>query len=275
MKFTRVLLTAVLVLSVLTGAVACTFFNSSPSEELELKIYDYLEKKYPDLEFEIKSYTHDNYTSGKYVFNVFCKTTGIDFLVYQSSFLTTDSYTVTYANLSIEEMFVGLFGESIMSEHVQSLQWLDIYADGNTGYKFREVDLSQLPTSAADIEDIYRITIYSQNTTDVLKSLRAIAEKLHEMGIDCNQIIFEWVQNDYSIIFTTDTYTLINAPKESLKAFLTYIDEAKKSDEIVTISFVTRVKHAELFIKDIDPDKFIPGFSEEEPAPKIPEENVQ
>lgn len=275
MKIARVLLTIALALLILTGTIACNFWTPEPSEELELKIYDYLGKKYPGLDFEIKSYTHDTYTSGKYVFNVFCKTTEIDFLVYQSSFLTTDSYTVTYANLSMEEMLVGLLGKELMAEHVKSVQWLDIYADGNTGYKFREVDLFQLPNSASDIEDIHRITIYAQNTNDVLKSLRAITEKLTESGIDCSHIIFEWVQNDYSIVFTTDTYTLINAPKESLKEFLTYIDEAKKSDDIVNISFVSRVKRTELFIKDMEADKFIPGFNEKKSDSQTSENAVQ
>ncbi len=275
MKIVRVLLAAALALVILTGTFSCTFPELPLSEESEQKIYDYLQKKYPDLEFEIKSYSHDTYTSGKYVFNVFCKTTEIDFLVYQSSFLTTDSYTVTYANLSMQEMLVGLLGKDIMSEHAKSVQWLDLYADGNTGYKFREVDLSELPDSATEIEDIHRITIYAQETEDILKSLRAIAEKLHEVGIDCDKIIFEWVQNDYNIIFTTDTYTLINASKESLGEFLTYIDEAKKSDEIVTISFISRVKRTELFIKDMDPDQFIPGFSEKKTDVKTPDKTVQ
>ena len=108
MKSVRIFLAAMLSLFILSGVAACNFLTTPPSEKLELNIYDYLEKKYPDLEFEIKSYTQDNYTSGKYVFNVSCKTTDIDFLVYQSSFLVTDSYSVTHANLSMEEMLIPL-----------------------------------------------------------------------------------------------------------------------------------------------------------------------
>ena len=262
MKITRVLLAAVLALSVLAGAVACTFLNTAPSEELEHKIYDYLENKYPGLEFEIKSYTQDNYTSGKYVFNVFCKTTEIDFLVYQSSFLTTDSYTVTYANLSMEEMIVGVLGERVMSDYAKSVQWLDLYADGNTGYKFREVDLSALPESAVGLENIYRIPMYAQNTADALQSLRAITEKLDESGIHCKSITFEWEQNDYTIVFTTDTCTINNASDEALTKFINYLDNAKKNDDLITISFVSRIKRVAFSTENMDPNQFVPGFNE-------------
>lgn len=262
MKIARALLTIALALCILSGALSCTFLNTQPAEELELEIYDYLGKKYPGLEFEIKSYTHDTYTSGKYVFNVFCKTTEIDFLVYQSSFLTTDSYTVTYANLSMEEMLVGILGENIMSNYAKSLQWLDVYADGNTGYRFREVDLSALPESAVGIDSIYRIVLYATNTDEALQSLRAVTEKLDESGIHCNKITFEWIQSDYSIAFTTDTCTINNASDEALTKFINYLDTAKQSDDLVTISFVSRLKRVEFSTQNMDPDKFVPGFNE-------------
>ena len=71
MKISRILLTAVLTLVLLIGTVACTLLTTTYTEELETNIYAYLNEKYPDLEFEIKSYTQDTYTSGKYVFRVF------------------------------------------------------------------------------------------------------------------------------------------------------------------------------------------------------------
>jgi hypothetical protein len=238
--------------------------TAPPSEELETKIYTYLENKYPGMEFEIKSYTQDTYTSGKYVFNVFCKTTEIDFLVYQSSFLTTDSYTVTYANLSMEEMLVGILGETLMSTHVKAFQWLDAYADGNTGYKFREVDLTKLPESALEIKSIYKIMLNSQDTESAVRSLKAVMEQLTVSGIECDKITFEWFQDDYNIVFTTDTNTLTTATDEQLGTFLKYVSSAKQSDEIVKISYVSRMKSAELFLDEIDEDAKIPGFFEPE-----------
>jgi hypothetical protein len=264
MKNFRVLMAFALVLSFLTGAVACSFLTAPPSEELETKIYTYLENKYPGMEFEIKSYTQDTYTSGKYVFNVFCKTTEIDFLVYQSSFLTTDSYTVTYANLSMEEMLVGILGETLMSTHVKAFQWLDAYADGNTGYKFREVDLTKLPESALEIKSIYKIMLNSQDTESAVRSLKAVMEQLTVSGIECDKITFEWFQDDYNIVFTTDTNTLTTATDEQLGTFLKYVSSAKQSDEIVKISYVSRMKSAELFLDEIDEDAKIPGFFEPE-----------
>ena len=262
MKFARVLLTIVLALVMLTGAVSCSFSFLTPphSEELELKIYDYLQGKYPELEFEITSYKQDTFTSGKYVFNVTCKTTEIDFLVYQSSFLTTDSYTVTYANLSVEEMLVGVLGETIMSTHAKSVQWLDMFADGNTGYRFREVDLTTLPTSALEIEDIYKIVLNFQDMETTVQALKDITEKLTGEDIPCNTITFEWIQNDYTIEFTTNTYTLTEATEEELLGFLTYVDEAKKTDEFVTVSFVSRIKKTQLFLDEMESTENVPGF---------------
>ncbi|MBR6743627.1 MAG: hypothetical protein IKM00_00210 [Clostridia bacterium] len=262
MKIARTVLTLALVLCIFVSAVGCSFINVTPSAELEQKIYDYLQGKYPGLEFEIKSYTRDIYTSGKYVFKVFCVTTGIHFLVYQSSFLTTDSYTVTYANLAMEEMLVGVLGETIMSDHAKSLQWLDTYADDATGYRFREVDLATVPDSAVGLESIYRITMYAQTTEEALHSLRAITEKLDESGIHCNSISFEWVQNDYTIIFTTDTCTINDSSDEAITTFIDYIDGATQTDDLVNISFVSRVKRVTFSTKDLDPEKFVPGFNE-------------
>ena len=264
MKFTRILLTIILSLVILMGTVSCAFLTTTHSEDLELKIYNYLQEKYPNLEFEITSYKQDTFTSGKYVFDVTCKTTEIDFLVYQSSFLTTDSYTVTYANLAMEEMLVGILGETIMSTHAKSIQWLDLYADGNTGYRFREVDLKSLPDSALGIENIYKIVLPAQNTENSLQSLKAITEKLNDEEIQCDTITFEWIQNDYTIEFTTNTYTLTKATDEELLGFLTYVDEAKKTDEFVTISFVSRIKKTQLFLDKTESTANIPGFRVQE-----------
>lgn len=262
MKIFRSLLTILLAFLILTGSVACAFLEPPLSEETELKIYDYLEKKYPDLEFEITSYSQDTYTSGKYIFNVNCKTTDVDFLVYQSSFLITDSYTVTYANLAMEEKLVAVLGKTIMTDYAKSIQWLDIYADGNTGYKFRDVDLTTLPESVVGIDSIYRVVINAQNTAEVFETLKIITEKFDHATVHCSSITFEWVQNDYTIVFTTDTCTINNATEEELASFIDYVDGAKKNDEFITISFVSRIKRVQASTTDISPDKFIPGLHE-------------
>lgn len=262
MKIFRSLFTIVLALLILTGSVSCTFLETPLSEEMELKIYEYLGQKYPDLEFEITSYSQDTYTSGKYVFHVRCKTTEIDFLVYQSSFLITDSYTVTYANLAMQEKIVAVLGKAIMTDYAKSIQWLDVYADGNTGYKFRDVNLAELPDSVVGIDSIYRVVINAKSTDEAVEALKIITEKLDEAKVHCNSITFEWVQNDYSIVFTTDTCTINNATEEELVKFINYVDNAKKTDEFVTISFVSRVKRVQASTTDIDPNKFIPGLHE-------------
>ena len=271
MKLTRIMPAIMILLLIVIGAAACTLLTAPHSETLETNIYAYLEEKYPDLEFEIKSYTQDTYTSGKYVFQIFCKTTEIDFQIYQSSFLTTDSYTVTYANQTVGNMLLSFFEESLPSVHIKSVQWLDLYADGNTGYKFRDVDLSQLPDTVSEIESIYRIELLSEDTADVTQALRSVAEILNSENVPCDKISFEWVQADYAIIFNTNMLTLNSASDEQLAAFLTYVEEAKQSDEIITVSYLTRIKYVGLFLDEIEDEKTIPGFGD----PKTEEDTAK
>ena len=268
MKISRILLTAVLTLVLLIGTVACTLLTTTYTEELETNIYAYLNEKYPNLEFEIKSYTQDTYTSGKYVFRVFCKTTEIDFEIHQSSFLTTDSYTVTYANLEIEKMFLTFFGDSLSEAQIQSIQWLDLYADGSTGYKFRDVDLSQLPHSVSEVKNIYRISLLANDTDGVLQALKTMNDKLSTADIVCNQVTFEWLQNDFSVLLTTNTFTLNTASEEEMVEFLSYLGEVRQSDGIITVSYIPRVKYATLFLDKLENDKVIPGFEGRFPEAK-------
>ena len=273
MKCSRILLTAVLTLVLLIGAVACTLLTTTQTEELETKIYTYLGEKYPDLEFEIKDYTQDTYTSGKYVFHVFCKTTEIDFEIHQSSFLTTDSYTVTYANLEMEKMFLTFFGDSLSEAQIQSVQWLDPYADGSAGYKFRDVDLSQLPRSVSEVKNIYRISLLANDTDSVLQALQTVSDKLNTAEVVCEQVTFEWLQNDFSVTLTTNTFTLNTASEEEMIAFLTYLSEVRQSDGIVTVSYIPRVKYATIFLDKLENDKIIPGFEGRFPEAKTADMN--
>lgn len=273
MKCSRILLTAVLTLVLLIGAVACTLLTTTQTEELETKIYTYLGEKYPDLEFEIKDYTQDTYTSGKYVFHVFCKTTEIDFEIHQSSFLTTDSYTVTYANLEMEKMFLTFFGDSLSEAQIQSVQWLDPYADGSAGYKFRDVDLSQLPCSVSEVKNIYRISLLANDTDSVLQALQTVSDKLNTAEVVCEQVTFEWLQNDFSVTLTTNTFTLNTASEEGMIAFLTYLSEVRQSDGIVTVSYIPRVKYATIFLDKLENDKIIPGFEGRFPEAKTADMN--
>ena len=140
MKFKRIL-SIFLMLSILILSSSCSFLNVSSSVKVETVISDYLNNKYPALEFEIGSYTQDTYTSGRYVFNVYCKTTSVEFTVYHSSFLTTDSYSVVYANYAMEKSLLSILGEEFCELYVNNIQWKNLYADGSDGYRFRTMEL--------------------------------------------------------------------------------------------------------------------------------------
>ena len=275
MKIAHIALTTVLVLLILIGAAACSFLTMPHSEELELKIYTYLEEKYPDLEFKIQGYTQETYTNGKYVFHVLCKTTEVEFQIYHSSFLTTDSYSVTYANLSAEKMLFTSLGESLTQTYIQSIQWLNPYADGNTGYKFRDVDLSQWQNSVSDIESIHKIKLSTADTDSTLQAIQAITEKLNSEGIACDRISFEWVQEDYTIVFNTNMFTLNNASNEEMLAFLSYLCDGKQSDENITVSYISRTKYATLFLDELENGESIPGFGNLNSEHRENEKNIE
>jgi|GEM_PF-2500948 len=255
MKIARRTMTIALAVFVLIGCVGCSFLETSPSEKLETKIYGYLSEKYPGLEFEIKSYTQDHYTSGKYVVNVFCKTTEIDFLVYHSSFLTTDSYTVTCANIAMEEILLGILGKEITDTYVDSAQWLDIYADGSTGYRFREVDLSQMPFKPSDIRNIDHIYVHAKDIDDLAHAIKSVSEKLLAGGVLYENITFEWKLNDYTVLFTTNSNTLKQISDEEFDSVLKRIEEARQSDELVSIAPLSRTKTVRYFYDGITSDK--------------------
>ena len=221
-----------------------------------------MRKKYPNLEFEIKNCTQDTYTSGKYTFQVFCKTTEIDFLIYRLSFLTTDSYAVTYANLSTEKMLCTFFGKEFCETQIKSIQWLNLYEEGSTGYKFREVDISRLPCTVSDIQGIYKIELFANDTDGVFQTIRSIAEKLNNTENSCEKISFEWVQNEYAIVLDTDMFMLNHASDEELLAFLSYLGDTKQSDGNITVSYISRTKHAVFLPDEAKTSQIIPEFED-------------
>ena len=254
MKFKQIL-SVLLLLSVLIGASACSFLSVSTSDKVETAIYDYLNNKYPGLNFEIKSYTQDTYTSGRYVFQVFCSDTSVDFTVYHSSFLTTDSYSVIYANLRMEETLREMFGEEFNALYVDSVRWKDIYVEGCENYRFRDMDITKIPYAISEISDIRLFVLADDSCTDeaeAVDSMKAVIAKFAEAGVHLKKIVFQMKLGKDTIFLTTDAYSVQTADQTEFTERLVHIANAQGTDDFVQVFFGQDLKTAEYFLMSED-----------------------
>ena len=252
MKLKRIL-SALLVLSVLLGASACSFLSVSSSDKVETTVYDYLKNKYPDLTFEIKSYTQDTYTSGRYVFNIFCTTTSVDFTVYHSSFLTTDSYSVICANADMEKSLRAILGEELEAQYAETVQWKNLYADGSDGYRFRNMDITKIPYAPAEVSEIYRFALKKgsyETEAEAVQVMKSAIAKFADAGIVLEKIVFQFTLGKDTVMLTTDTYTVQTETAESLEKLLVHIKTAQETDEVVEVVFGADLKKAEYFLEN-------------------------
>jgi len=249
------ILSVLLLFVILIGATACSFLSVSSSDKVETAIYDYLKNKYPDLSFEIKSYTQDTYTSGRYVFHVFCSDTAVDFTVYHSSFLTTDSYSVICANLCMEDSLRTVFGKEFNDLYVESIQWKNVYSDGCEGYRFREMDLQQVPYAVSEVSDVQNFILKQEsceNETEAAEAMKAVIDGFGAAGINLEKIVFQFRLGQDTVFLTTDSYSVQNTEMEAFSDFVVRIAAAQGSDDVVKVFYGQDLKKAEYFLTDED-----------------------
>ncbi|MBE6664778.1 MAG: hypothetical protein E7603_00975 [Ruminococcaceae bacterium] len=252
MKLKRIL-SVLLLLSVLLSVAACSFLSVSSSDKVETTVYDYLKNKYPDLAFEIKSYTKDTYTSGRYVFSVFCTTTAVDFTVYHSSFLTTDSYSVVHVNADMEKSLRDILGEELDSRYAETVQWKNLYADGSDGYRFRNMDITKMPYAPTEVSEIYRFALKNnsyETETEAVQAMKNVIAKFADAGIVLNKIVFQFSLGKDTVLLTTDTYTVQTAAEETLENLLVHIKTAQETDTLVEVVYGSDLKKAEYFLEN-------------------------
>ena len=254
MKLKHVL-SAFLLLAVLIGACACSFLTVPFSDKVETEIYDYLKTKYPNLNFEIKSYTQDTYTSGRYEFHVLCTDTSIEFTIYHSSFLTTDSYSVIYTNNRMEESLFEAFGEDFNSLYVESIRWKDIYVEGCENYRFRDMDITKVPYAVSEVSDIRLFVLKDdscKDATEAANAINAVVSKFGDAGIDLKKIVFQMTLGKDTVLLTTDAHSVRASAETALAERLTHIANAQETDDFVQVFYGQDLKTAEYFLKNED-----------------------
>ena len=225
MKYMRKIAAVVLIISLVALICACT-----PSKKVQNEVYDYLNSKYKGLEFELLDYTQDKETSGRYTVFAKCLTTDVDFQIYVSSMLTTDSYSVSYANSVMDPHLMNTLGTARDVACVSEIQWLDLYETESNGYKFRSIG-SDISYDVKDVNEIYRIKLSGiESANDAAQCVYMAVTTFDMQGIELNSVTFEFTLNDTPILFTTDTASVKEIPLEDLEAKL-YAAESSSGKE--------------------------------------------
>ncbi len=212
MKCFRKIVAAALMLSLVFCLCACT-----PPKKVIDEVYSYLNDKYPNSEFVMGTVEQDTVTSGKYIISVYCKTTDIDFNIYASTLIVTDGYGAKYANDVIFDQVKEIFGENYEASRIADFQWVDIYEEGFSGYRFREMSSTE-NYNVRDVESVYRIKLTEVTTAgEAVSAMQNILLTLSEKGADFEEVTFEFVLDGDVILFTTNTYSLATTDTVALE----------------------------------------------------------
>lgn len=206
-------LAALSVVLLMAFAAAC-----APSEKMEKRVYDYLENKYGDWGFELLDYTQDKATNGGYTVNARCGLTGVDFEIYVTSLLITDSYYVRSANATMDAQLLGYFEGKEALTGVSDIQWLDIYEDNSGGYRFREPDdtLSDDPQGVTDIYRIYLTNVPSAN--EAAQCIIMTLSILNANNVHLDSVTFDFELDGEQMLFVTDTDAVLSVSADSFAA---------------------------------------------------------
>lgn len=206
---------------------ACT-----PSQKMQNKVYEYLNTKYKGLEFELVDYSQDKETSGRYIIDVKCVTNDVDFEIYASNLYISDGYSVSYANAYMEPLLTEALSDVKELAKIESVQWMDIFADNSNGYKFREV--GNISYEMTDIKEIYRVTLSDvESTNEATQCIYMVITQLDLKGVSLNKIVFDFRIGEVPILLTTDTASVKEA---------SFVDLEKKLQDAVD-SAVTEQKN--------------------------------
>jgi len=213
MKYVKRIAAAILVLAFALVIGACT-----PSKKIQDKVYDYLEKKYRGLEFELLDYKQDKETSGRYTVSATCKTTNVDFELLVSAMYVSDSYSVRWANSVVDEKLMNVLGDAKELTYASDAQWLDLYEDGSNGYRFREVNTAMISGELQDVKEIYRITLSDVPSADeAAQGIYMIVTLLGSAGVELDKVTFDIQLEGKSLLFSTSTAAIKEISLADLK----------------------------------------------------------
>ncbi len=208
MKQMKRFITLILVFSL---AILALTSCESAEQRAYNKAYNYLNEKYKGIEFEINGYTQETETSGKYTFDVTCLTTGLDFEIIMSSLITSDNYYVVHANKKLRNELFEIFGSARELICLDDIQCFDYYLSDSGTYLFNE-DVEVTSYVATDLSELHRVKLVGvKDANDAAQCIYIFCDILKSNNIILDKITFEFVLDDDTILFTTNTKTVEDA----------------------------------------------------------------
>lgn len=246
LRITAALLSAALLFAILC---ACT-----PSAKVQKRVLDYLNKKYKGLEFQLVDYSQDEKTSGRYRIHVLCVTNDVEFDIYYSTLLTTDSYSVCYANSLMEKQINEVIEpEAAEFINIESIQWFDLFEEGKSGYQFREVR-ADVSYDVKELKELYRIRLDSElfegegAIYEVVQSIYMAIDVLAAKGIVLDRVTFEFTAEGKTFLFETNTKSVKKADLKGLEAMFATAEVTLEPGENLFTD--KKINKLEMFIEE-------------------------
>jgi hypothetical protein len=116
-------------------------------------------------------------------------------------------------------------GAAASLANVESIQWQDIYAEDSNGYKFRSVDMAQIPSNPLHVTEIYRVKLKDiQNANDAAQCVDMVITVLDMKDIHLDKVTFEFTLGEDLILFTTNTDTVLGTTYDILEILFTRVN---------------------------------------------------
>jgi len=207
---------------VLVGCIVLLLLLScDKNKEYSKMALDYLEEKYDDKDFSVNSVVREGKTSGRYVVNAQSSDDKVSFDVFvYSSILISDGYSVTKANLNMNNLFDDVLTENNLKESVNSITWLRLYNEQDTDYSFVSVENPD-QVASEDVENIYRVVLSDKlNLEEISKVIKTLSDALAENFLELKDVTYEFVLDGTTFNATLPVTVTVDKSSEEIKEFL-------------------------------------------------------
>lgn len=218
---------------VLVGCIVLLLLLScDKNKEYSKMALDYLEEKYDNKDFSVNSVVREGKTSGRYVVNAQSSDDKVSFDVFvYSSILISDGYSVTKANMNMNELFDDVLTENNLKESVNSITWLRLFNEQDTDYSFVSVENPDQVTSK-DVENIYKVVLSEKlNLDDISKVIKALSDSLADKFVELKDVTYEFVLDGKTYNTTLPVSITEDKTSEEIMEFIQGKIDAKSENE--------------------------------------------
>ncbi len=223
---------AVLMVFALLAAV----FAGCETQEAKIyeRVYAHLHEKYKGVDFQINGYTQNTETSGRYILDITCLTTGVDFQMTMSSLLVSDSYFVSHANDRLRSDIYEALGFDPKSIYIEDVQCFDLYISESDTVRFNEnVELSTI--SLDELKEIYRVYLVDvPSSNDAAQCIYFFCDILELEDYTFDKISFDFKLGKEHVRVETSTDAINTSSIAEIERLL---DDAKSPSALGNIFY--------------------------------------